>query len=166
MSAQTTIRARGYVTRLDGLCGKSSSELERLLGYTPGSLAPGYMLGLLAEPVLPGQFEIRGYTHLTDGKPKGATLNVHQMRDARLSQHPIDRQKLARLKADTSPFMGTGAKQIAKVFPIGTTVGYEVGLGLVQFELTAEKRFDIALFVDRGESFVRLPHGELKTRRH
>ncbi len=148
-----------------GLCGKSSGELERLLGYKPGSLAPGYMVGLLDAPVRPGEFEFRGDTRFPDGIPAGRSANVHDAMRQRLSHHPVDRQTFARLTADTTPFRGIGAEQIAKVFPVGASVGYEAGLGLVQYRLTVPKPFRIVLFVARGETFIRLANGSFKTER-
>ena len=139
--------------------------MEKTLGYKPGSLSKGYAVGLLQETVKVGDFEFRGYTHLEDGKASGSNQTAHDSWKSRMTGHPIDQETMKKTLANAAKRINKkGVMQTAKVFPIGTVTGYKPGLGVVQYELSKEKKFKIALVVGRGQSFVRSSSGDLLLR--
>ncbi len=75
---------KGYVTTFSAIAGKSSSELERLLGFNSGALAQGYELYELMAPVAPGEFEWADQTTYSDGWHFDRSSNEYvQRRDQR-----------------------------------------------------------------------------------
>ena len=158
-------RAKGFISNLQSICGHSTSKMEKVLGYKPGSLSKGYAVGLLQENVKVGDFEFRGYTNAEGGKSAGSDVTAHDSWKSRFTGNVIDQETMKKTLSNAAKRLNKkGVMQTAKVFPIGTVTGYKPGAGVVQYELTKEKKFKIAVVVGKGQSFVRNSSGVLSVR--
>ncbi|MEM9870543.1 MAG: hypothetical protein AAF822_04745 [Pseudomonadota bacterium] len=175
----TTVTTAGYITNLKSILvgGSSSAEIERKLGYAPGSLKDGYWLLVLAQSSIiqtkdvsanrmKDDFEFRGYTHFEDGIPSGEDINVHESLERKLSSNAIDQSTFRRKVEQAAAKLNRGGvERVAKVYPLNPAAkaGYEPGSGVVQFKLTEPKSFDVVAKVEAGESLKREPNGKIST---
>ncbi len=168
MPLASPVRIDGFVTQLIGLLGKSTAELEKILGYGAGRLQEGYTLLLLADTIGPNDFELRGMTTFPDGVPRGqplnARLNTEAMVRGSLSQVAADRGRFDALKAQQAReiFVTSGPKRIAKVMPVRGGAEYPPGSGIPQWRIGPNKKnFIIGAHVGRGERVFRRPNDTL-----
>ena len=66
---------QGYITFMQAIAGKAPKEISAILGLRATDLSGGAMIYRLDRLPHPGEFEVRGYTTLVDGKafPQGQT---------------------------------------------------------------------------------------------
>jgi hypothetical protein len=57
----------GYVTTFDSVARRTPAELERILRFAPGSLASGYSIYALVDPIGLDDFEWKDQTAYSDG---------------------------------------------------------------------------------------------------
>ena len=165
IDTETTENLKGYVTILASCAGRSTSELERILGFSSGMLASGYKLFLLEDTIQPGEFQFRGYTHIPGGVPAGETQDVHASLKDVLSTHPVDQATWNNLLSKAAERLSrTGAQHTCKVVPLVRDGSYPPGAGVVQYELTVPKSFRFVVVVNPGQTFIRKPSGEIVVR--
>ncbi|MCB2137704.1 MAG: hypothetical protein KDE08_17440, partial [Rhodobacteraceae bacterium] len=140
--------------------GKSSSELESIIGYNTGALAKGYWFARLVEPINPGEFEFRGYTTFPGGIPDGKSATTHDALKSRLSGNAIDKASWQKMLLNAVERLNRkGADQVCKVIPIEKPKGYPVGDGIAQYEILPAfpKKFRIEAEVTGNGRVYRRP---------
>jgi len=169
----------GYITTLCSVLvgGSRPRDQEAKLGFTPGSMSDGYWLLLLdpRKPINTFEFEFRGYSHLTDGKPtiedfdpKTQTmkvrdpkniLNVHDEMNLRYGNNKIDQETCKRRNEEAvAKLRKGGLDRVCKVLVNYETgnVRYIPGAGVVQYVLLQPKTFIVAAFVGATDQLVGL----------
>lgn len=151
-----------YVTTLKSVLvgGSTPTEQESKMGFSPGAMAGGYWLFILApqERIALGQFEFRGYTHFSDGIPKGESQNVHDTLRNSYSGHKIDQDNWKRIQREAVERLNRdGLDRLCKlIFDKPDQMDYPPGRGVVQYTLTAKKSFIAAAFVGPTQKLVGL----------
>jgi hypothetical protein len=155
-------KAKGYVSIVISCVGRSTSQLEDTLGYAPRSLGDGYWFGVLDDTVAVGEFLLRGYSHFSGGKAAVQNQTVHTDLRNDLKGNAVDKQAWKRILMQAEErFAARDERRICKIFPKTKPSGYPPGLGVVQYELTVYKNFQIVAFVNPGQKVVRLaPSGK------
>ena len=160
LSVGQTASLTGYVTVTAAVLGRTTQELEGILGYNPGALRDGYWFARLTDTIRAGEFEFRGYTQFSGGVPKGATETTHDSLRRSLSSHPTDQQTWKRLVAEAVERLGRGGvDRVAKVIPKSRPDAYPPGKGVVQYEIlrTSPKSFLVEAEVGPGFMLIRRP---------
>ena len=151
MKVGETIKAKGYITQLHFVAGKSGAQLEKLLGYKAGRLGFGWALLHLTKLPRPSDFRFRGYTQMSGGIPMGHLKNREDAKTAEqlLREQVDDIVKLKeRIIRDT--FRISGAKRLVKVIPNRKPSGsrdYPPGQGIPQWELVSAMPFRVAAVI-------------------
>ncbi len=154
LTVGSTIRTRGYVSKALYLRGQTSSELERRLGYRSGRLGHGWhLLFLLQKPRL-DEFDLRGYSHLSDGIPRGG----HHPPEAELENEGWTEADINRLKRGVveRTFKIAGPERLVKVVPViehSDAETYPPGSGIPQWRLSAELPFRVQAFIGPGDVY-------------
>jgi hypothetical protein len=146
----------GYVCKARDVRGQSPSELERRLGYRTGRLEQGwYFLFLLRLPTI-SDFEFRGYTHLSDGIPKGGKHPPEDvMRREGWSGIDIDRMK--RKLIENGTLTVTGFQRLAKVVPVirhTDAETYPPGSGIPQWRLKNPLPFKVKAHLGPSQAYL------------
>ena len=148
---------KGFVTRFDSVGANEPGRLDSLLGYKAGTLAAGYHLLVLAQPVRPNHVKFAAYTYASDGR-WGKPTNDPGTDRLRPSVHDgmeglYDISRLQKAFAE-DPRNLSGPGRIVKIVPVAPPKGdnpaddYPVGLGIAQWQLTDPHTFLVALYVD------------------
>jgi hypothetical protein len=77
----------GYVTTLASIQRRSTAQLEQALGFVAGSLAAGYVVYALADPVGIGDFEWKDQTTYSDGWHFDPVIGEYVQRHDELRAH-------------------------------------------------------------------------------
>lgn len=77
----------GYVTTLASIQRRNAVQLEAALGFAPGSLAAGYVVYALADPVGAADFEWKDQTTYSDGWHFDPTIGEYVQRQDELRAH-------------------------------------------------------------------------------
>jgi hypothetical protein len=80
-------RFPGYVTTLASISGRTADQLELALGLGAGSLAAGFYVFALAEPVGLGDFEWKDRTTYSDGWHFDSSIGEYVQRRDELRAH-------------------------------------------------------------------------------
>ena len=139
------IISAGYFTWLKFLLDKPSSELERLIGYSPGSLAAGWKLLSPELPLSPQNIDLRGSTRWPDGvmrdrKPIGSAI--------------ASRSDVPQLQNKIVSFFDRGLERHpAKVFSNSKPQGYPAAspVGIPQFKLVLPISWVVIATMNPGE---------------
>ncbi|MFK7838254.1 MAG: hypothetical protein AB8B60_18750 [Sulfitobacter sp.] len=137
----------GYFTQAIFLHGQTGWELERRIGYHSGMLKQGWLLAYLLEVPRAHEFELRGYSQLSNGIEQGnlpENRNNPNVEEIALQEGSLDVEK-AKFRLSTETFTVHGAKRLAKVVPLGdlnpeVETPYPQGSGIPQWTLKKGKR--------------------------
>ena len=144
----------GYFSKAVHYRRQPPDELERRIGYSAGTLREGYWLMFLTRMPGVGQFEVRGYSHLPDGKEVGGRLNAEERLRAEgynLSGTSYQRKGIKHMLVE-EVFRLVGADRLAKIRPVRRG-DYPPGSGIPQWALTEPLPFVAAAFVGPGETY-------------
>jgi hypothetical protein len=166
MNAGEIVVRKGYITRLDPIYGRSSTEIESLLGFRMGFLNDGWsLLGLMERPAI-NEFEMRGAAWLSDGVPGGHKLGKEVDRSALQPERSLlkdgwKESDVANFKQkQAAQFQLTGRTRLVKVVPKRSSsddpADYPPGQVLSQWALLVPKRFIVIGEVGQNE----LPIGQ------
>jgi hypothetical protein len=160
---------QGFVGRLSYIRGQSSAEIERRIGYRAGRLSGGWALLVLLRKPEPAEFELAGYSQLSDGMfggqlPSGAPVRVSVDADARSRDSAADARYgtgYSILKRNARQAMEIGGPDcVVKVIPQMPHIGsmprdeqYPAGSGVPQWRLCAKLPFICATLVPAGSSY-------------
>ena len=157
LSENGTVCLAGFVTVAMPLRSQSTAELESRLGYAPGRLNGGWWLLFLTQMPAPGDFEYRGYSHMSGGIPQGhlrlpGGKTTEQMLRARGFN-------MRNLKAQTiaNTFKLNGHHRLAKLLPVTDPSGpnpYPPGTGIPQWELVKCLRFRVVKLIGPGQMYL------------
>jgi hypothetical protein len=150
-----------YVTRLNYIYGRSSTEIESLLGLPFGHLAQGWDLLFLVDPFSVDEFEMRGAAWFSDGVPSGHTLPKNVDRHALQPERALKGlgwkdDDIRRYKEKQLPTLAiTGRERLTKVLshkasPTDPSY-YPPGTALGQWAIAAGKRFRVQATVEVNE---------------
>lgn len=133
----TSIYRAGCITQDKYLKGKSMRQIEKILGFQQGRFAEGMYVAILTELPSDGEFELAGYSQVASHR-----------RDAKSAQSGLDVNKLK--KNVLSSWQLSGPDRLVKIIPnikhdnaLDPNTQYPPGLGVPQWNLTKEKRFQI-----------------------
>lgn len=177
-------RFKGNVTTLDKLPVGSGEEIERMVGYHRGRLSDGYFILLLVEAITADDFDFHGITLRSGGKtgnpgqpnrqPVQQVMTKEFAKSFQLRPDPrqaasahIKQMKDRLVRRDVS----RGPDRLAKVLPtirhnrsIPDAVQYPPGGGALQWDLTKEAQFLVAVYVDAaGVAHTAAPDPRLRT---
>jgi hypothetical protein len=139
MKLYDLVASRGYITVAKSVRGRTSKELEYLLGYRSGTLDAGAFIGVLRNLPDVAQFELAGYSQVADH---------HQE-----SYADLDVDKLKRM-VRYDYWKTYGDHQPVKVFPVKLNLSgipnedYPPGAGVPQWKLTDLLNVEIVAFVE------------------
>lgn len=77
----------GYVTTLASVQRRSAAQLEKALGFAPGSLAAGYVVYALSDHVGPADFEWKDQTAYSEGWHFDPRISEYVQRQDELRAH-------------------------------------------------------------------------------
>lgn len=114
----STVRTAGFFTKLHTLGDlRDEKELERRLGFEPGSLSLGwYVLFMLGRPPVPSEFRLGGYTHFSDGHIRGHRTPKGPHVEDSLRSESID--VLSRKQFSAANFTIDGPQRLTKIVPV------------------------------------------------
>lgn len=120
----TTVQRAGFFAKLHTLGDlRDGSELERRLGFEPGSLALGwYVLLMIGRPPVPSEFRFGGYTHFSDGHIRGHKSPKGPHVEDSLQSESIDVLRSKQISA--ANFTIQGPQRLTKVVPVLKPKGY------------------------------------------
>ena len=148
----------GFFTRALFLRGRTSQELEDLLGYGGGRLGQGWWLLFMVELPGPQDFEFRGYSQMSGGVARGHLPAPPDPRTAEqtLRDRGHDDESLAAFKRKfvAANFTLHGAARLAKVIPKLPGRDYPPGRGIPQWELVRARRFRVVAEVAPGAMYL------------
>jgi hypothetical protein len=78
---------KGYVTTQAAITGRNATEIEIALGFGPGSLADGFYVFALAEPIEVKDFEWKDRTMYSDGWHYDPSIGEYVQRRDELRAH-------------------------------------------------------------------------------
>ena len=166
-------RWKGYVTTLDSVTGKTSGELERVLGFSRGSLSKGYHLYFMRQHVGPYDFRWQGTTRHSggwvleevgeiDGEPIYEYIQVSDQVRAKMNRHAENWAydnllALEQVKLNVRQ----GWKRIVKVVPKLRPDAYPDSPvnNIPQWEIMLPKEFYCAADVAPGHTYLGGGHG-------
>lgn len=150
----------GYFTKALYLRNQPSREVENRLGYRAGRLDEGWHLCFLLQMPKSDDFEVRGYSQMSDGVAQGHLASPPDPRNAE-QKLDADGFDLAKIKANliANTFRLSGPERLAKVIPARGGFGendYPPGSGIPQWTLRKGVRlqFMVAAFVGPGEEYL------------
>ncbi|HBY63913.1 MAG TPA: hypothetical protein DEH78_29155 [Solibacterales bacterium] len=150
----STVTLDGYILKLHFIRGQTPGELEKRIGFGDGRLSAGaWLLFLLDRPGV-DDFEYRGYTHFSDGKPTGSTQNAEQLLRAEFgwTQKDLDKHK----KGTIGGFQISGPERLAKVVPViphSSSQTYPPGSAIPQWKLVKPLRFRVKELIGPGRAY-------------
>lgn len=140
------VELTGYFTKRHVLGDLADgAELERRLGFGPGSLRAGWwVLFMAGMPPTANEFELGGYTHFSDSRVRGHVDPDGEHVEQWLRSHAIDvsRQREAHVRR----FVLSGPERIVKIrsrVPCQSWWHPDPN-PVPQWKLTAEKTFVVA----------------------
>jgi hypothetical protein len=145
------VSCAGYVTQLHYVAGRPAEYLEDLVGYRSGRLEDGWALLHLLQMPASGDFEFRGYSHMSGGVYGGHKADTRDRRTAQ--EHLADAgHDVERLKAGViaGTFRIDGRTRLVKIIPNRPPFGsddYPLGLGVPQWELLRPLPFVVAQII-------------------
>jgi hypothetical protein len=148
----TVIERAGYFTKRDQLGDLADGpELERRIGYAPGTLALGwYVLMMIERPPVASEFVLAGYSHFSDGRIRGHVRP--QPGEAREtveeSLHALSVNVLRARAAVATHFTIEGPQRLVKIHPLERCHVYwhPDPNPVAQWQLTVPMRFRVAEF--------------------
>ena len=166
MNVGEIVMQKGYITRLDPIYGRSSNEIESLLGFRMGFLNEGWWLLALMDRPAVHEFEMRGAAWFSDGVPGGHKLGKGIDRAALQPERSLldrgwrERDVTALKQKQAAQFQLTGRTRLVKVVPKRRSsddpTDYPPGQVLSQWALLVPKRFIVIGEVGQNE----LPIGQ------
>lgn len=147
MNLNNYIQVRGCITQEKYLKGRSTAELERILGFKTGRLFSGYVVAVLEQVPQLDEFELLGYTQVAGHKFGPEALNG------------LDVNKLKQTVQQTV-FSITGDNRLVKILPnlphqqfMSNEEQYPPGLGVPQWKLLKPVYAMIIKVVKEGEKY-------------
>jgi hypothetical protein len=144
----------GYVTTLASITRRSPMQLEQVLGFAPGSLAAGYVVYALSDPIGFSDFEWKDQTAYSDGWHFDPSIGEYVQRQDELRAHwgkhknydeSATDAKLREIMAGQLRRLNVrhGTERIIKVVPKGTIPAFPDSpvRGIPQWKLRARKTF-------------------------
>jgi hypothetical protein len=157
----------GYVTTMASIVGRTAPELERSLGFGDGSLADGFLVYALDDPVAVDDFEWKDRTTYSDGWHYDWTIDEYVQRRDELrahlgKQHDYDEAKtdaelLAFMRAQADRLnVRAGPERIVKVLAKGRIADFPDSRlrNVPQWRLRVDKAFTRLADVGPGARFV------------
>jgi hypothetical protein len=163
-SSLESLKMTGYVTTVESIRGRTNFELEQALGFGEGTLAPGFDVYRLVEPVYKGDFVWRDKTRYSAGwhadpsvkfGPDSSVVWCVQRQDElrwalakrhNFDDHAIDVEVQTIMLTSLDELnQRSGPKMIVKVkprVPRGLYPNARAG-NIPQWELVKEKQFSI-----------------------
>lgn len=154
---------QGYVTTLTSITGRVSSEVEKSLGFAPGSLCGGYRVYVLIDQVARDDFEWKDRTRYSDGWHFDPEIREYVQRRDELRANLGKRLGYDEQAADATlrEFMTrqvqrlnvrSGPERIVKVVPAGPIGAFPDSPlpGVPQWRLLFKKRFRVYAEVGPG----------------
>ena len=145
----------GYFTKALYLRSKSTSEIERLLGYGGGRLSLGWWLLFALERPAPANFEYAGLTHFSDGRigdPRLGDARPRAEDDLKtLMGGPaaVERSKVSHIAA----LQLTGSDRLSKVLPVAPGSDFPAGAGIYQCKIPKGIRCKVAAFIGPSATY-------------
>ncbi len=149
------VSRKGYFTKGMFLRSQPPREVEKRLGFEAGRMRDGWWLLLLTELPGPNDFEVRGYSQMSNGIAQGHLtappdpLNAEQR--LRAEGYDVVRIKTGLIR---DVFRLAGPDRLAKAVPKAGGALYPQGSGIPQWELTRELKWRVAAFVPPGASYT------------
>ncbi|MBL8332068.1 MAG: hypothetical protein JNM08_03150 [Rubrivivax sp.] len=144
----STITLAGYFTKRLVLGDLSDGlELERRIGYSPGTLALGwYVLYMVNRTPTAGEFVMAGYSHFSDGRIQGHLSPENEHVEDSLRRGGVD--PMLHRRAQAEHFALAGADRLTKIRPVFKTDVYwhPDPNPIPQWQLTAPMDFQVAQF--------------------
>ncbi len=147
-----TAQFKGYVTLYASIAGKNAGELEKSLGFNQGSLAAGYLMYELTEPIAKGDFEWRDRTRYSAGWKYDPSINEYVQRRDQLRAHfgkiynwDEAASDLRLQKFMDEQFERLKTRRIVKIVPKGRVSEFPDSLcrDIPQWELRVRKTFTL-----------------------
>lgn len=140
----SSIISAGYFTWLKFLLDQSPAQLENRIGYSPGTLAAGWLLLSPRAPLAPNNIDLRGSSRWPDGKlPDGRQIG----------SVISSRSDLAEAQNKLASFFDQGMdRRPAKVRPNLCPQAYPAATptGIPQFKLVRAVEWVVLAKVDPG----------------
>jgi hypothetical protein len=118
LAVGSTVQRAGFFAKRHTLGDLSDGrELERRIGYAPGTLASGWhLLVMIGRPPGPDEFVLAGFSHLSGGRVRGhqAIPGEHVEESLRTQSVDVERSRAASARN----FSITGPQQLAKISPV------------------------------------------------
>lgn len=147
MNLNEYIQIRGCITQEKYVKGRSSAELERVLGFKTGRLFSGYVVAVLEEVPKLDEFELLGYTQVAGHKFGPEALNG------------LDVNKLKQTVQQTV-FTISGTNRLVKIMPnlphqqfMSNDEQYPAGLGVPQWKLVKPVYARVIKVAKEGEKY-------------
>jgi hypothetical protein len=154
----------GYVTTFGSIARRSSAQLDQALGFAPGSLAAGYVVYALTDPIGPADFEWKDQTAYSDGWHFDRNIGEYVQRKDELRAHwgkqtSYDESATdAKLREITASHVNRlnvrhGPDRIVKVVPTRSVSSFPDSPlhGIPQWKLRVRKAFTRLAEVPAGE---------------
>jgi hypothetical protein len=118
LAVGSTVQRKGFFTKRHTLGDLSDGrELERRIGYSPGTLASGwYVLLMIGRPPGPAEFMLAGFSHFSGGHVRGHQAVVGEHVEASLRAQSVD--VLRSRAASARNFSISGPQRLAKISPV------------------------------------------------
>ena len=149
MNSSVIVSSSGYFTWMSNLFEKSGPDLERQIGFSPGSLREGWRLLSPVVPIAASNIDFRGSSRLPDGRMPDGRL-IGDVIAAR-SDVSASRQKVA-------AFLDRGFdRRPAKVQPNSAPTFYPPApnVGIPQFKLFTAVDWVVLLEIRPGAVLTR-----------
>lgn len=147
MNLNEYIQIRGCITQEKYAKGRSTAELERILGFKTGRLFSGYVVAALEQVPHLDEFELLGYTQVAEHRFGAEALQG------------LDVNKLKQTVQQTV-FSITGNNKLVKILPdlphqqfMSNEEQYPTGLGVPQWKLVKPVYARIIKVVKEGEKY-------------